>query len=235
MTTIIANTTIVTGDAGRSVWHDAGIAISEDRIAAVGPTWEVQQGVSRRRGGGRAGQGGFSRPGQLSYSPAGHGRPRNTGGLRLSDPAGLSGVGPLAAEPGGAADAGAAGSAGIHPQRRHLPVGNLVRRGGVRLRPGGHRAAAGFGGKHQRRGRSPGPARRLPLRRGQGRRRAATVRRPGGVLAWPGTGAGQLLPGAPRSGDLLAGPAAPQPGDGGNGTVSAIPSTCPRAVRRSKR
>ena len=43
MTTIIANTTVVTGDAGRTVWHDAGIAISEDRIAAVGPTGEVQR------------------------------------------------------------------------------------------------------------------------------------------------------------------------------------------------
>ena len=41
MTTVIANTTIVTGDAGRTVLHDAGIAVSEGRIAAVGPTAEV--------------------------------------------------------------------------------------------------------------------------------------------------------------------------------------------------
>ncbi len=43
MTTIINNATIVTGDAGHTVWHDAGIAISEDRIAAVGPSGEVQR------------------------------------------------------------------------------------------------------------------------------------------------------------------------------------------------
>ncbi len=41
MTTVIANTTIVTGNAGRTVLHDAGIAVSEGRIAAVGPTAEV--------------------------------------------------------------------------------------------------------------------------------------------------------------------------------------------------
>ena len=41
MTTVIANATIVTGDAGRTVLHDAGIAVSEGRIAAVGPTAEV--------------------------------------------------------------------------------------------------------------------------------------------------------------------------------------------------
>ncbi len=43
MTTVIANATIVTGDAGRTVRHDGGVAISEDRIAAVGPTEEVRQ------------------------------------------------------------------------------------------------------------------------------------------------------------------------------------------------
>ena len=41
MTTVIANATIVTGNAGRTVLHDAGIAVSEGRIAAVGPTAEV--------------------------------------------------------------------------------------------------------------------------------------------------------------------------------------------------
>ena len=43
MTTVIANTTIVTGDAGHTVLHDAGIAISEDRIVSVGPTDEIRQ------------------------------------------------------------------------------------------------------------------------------------------------------------------------------------------------
>ena len=43
MTTVIANATIVTGNAGRDVLHDAGVAISEDRIAAIGPTDEVRQ------------------------------------------------------------------------------------------------------------------------------------------------------------------------------------------------
>ena len=44
MTTVIANTTVVTGNPARTVLHHAGIAISEDRIAAVGPTGEVEQG-----------------------------------------------------------------------------------------------------------------------------------------------------------------------------------------------
>ncbi|MCY4558705.1 MAG: amidohydrolase family protein [Chloroflexi bacterium] len=43
MTTVIANATIVTGNAGRDVLHDAGIAIVEDRIAAIGPTDDVRQ------------------------------------------------------------------------------------------------------------------------------------------------------------------------------------------------
>ena len=43
MTTIIANTTVVTGDPGRAVWRDAAIAVSEDRIVAVGPSGEVQR------------------------------------------------------------------------------------------------------------------------------------------------------------------------------------------------
>ena len=42
MTTVIANATIVTGNAGRTALHDAGIAISEDRILALGPTEEVR-------------------------------------------------------------------------------------------------------------------------------------------------------------------------------------------------
>lgn len=43
MTTVIANTTVVTGDAGRTVLRDAGIAISEARIVSVGQTAEVRQ------------------------------------------------------------------------------------------------------------------------------------------------------------------------------------------------
>ncbi len=43
MTTVIVNATVVTGDAGRTVRHDAGIAISGDRVTAVGPTDEVRQ------------------------------------------------------------------------------------------------------------------------------------------------------------------------------------------------
>ncbi len=42
MTTVIANATIVTGNAGRDVLHDAAIAIAEDRIAAIGPTDDVR-------------------------------------------------------------------------------------------------------------------------------------------------------------------------------------------------
>ncbi|MCH8109965.1 MAG: amidohydrolase family protein, partial [Chloroflexi bacterium] len=38
MTTIIRNTTIVTGDAGRSILYDAAIAVQDDRIAALGPS-----------------------------------------------------------------------------------------------------------------------------------------------------------------------------------------------------
>ena len=43
MTTVIANATIVTGDPARTVLHNAAMAISEDRVASVGPTEEVQQ------------------------------------------------------------------------------------------------------------------------------------------------------------------------------------------------
>ena len=43
MTTIIANATIVTGDPGRTVLHEAAIAISEDRIVSLGTTAQVQQ------------------------------------------------------------------------------------------------------------------------------------------------------------------------------------------------
>ncbi len=43
MTTVIANATIVTGDAGRTVLHDAAIAVSDDRIVSVGPTAEVRK------------------------------------------------------------------------------------------------------------------------------------------------------------------------------------------------
>ena len=43
MTTVIANTTIVTGNPARTVLHHAGIAISEDRIDSVGPTGQVEQ------------------------------------------------------------------------------------------------------------------------------------------------------------------------------------------------
>ena len=43
MTIVIANATIVTGNPGRDVLHGAGIAISEDRISAIGPTDDVRQ------------------------------------------------------------------------------------------------------------------------------------------------------------------------------------------------
>ena len=43
LTTVITNTTIVTGNPARTVLHHAGIAITEDRIASVGPTGEVEQ------------------------------------------------------------------------------------------------------------------------------------------------------------------------------------------------
>ncbi len=42
MTTVIANATIVTGNVGRDVLHDAAIAIAEDRIASIGPTDDVR-------------------------------------------------------------------------------------------------------------------------------------------------------------------------------------------------
>jgi len=38
MTTIIKNTTIVTGDAGRTVLHDSAIAVDADRVTAIGAT-----------------------------------------------------------------------------------------------------------------------------------------------------------------------------------------------------
>ena len=43
MTTIIANATIVTGNAARDVLYDAAIAVSGDRIVSIGPTGEVRQ------------------------------------------------------------------------------------------------------------------------------------------------------------------------------------------------
>ena len=43
MTIVITNATIVTGDSGRTVLHDAAIAVSEDRIVAIGPTGQVRE------------------------------------------------------------------------------------------------------------------------------------------------------------------------------------------------
>ena len=43
MTTVIADTTVVTGDPARTVLHHASIVISEDRIVSLGPSGEVQQ------------------------------------------------------------------------------------------------------------------------------------------------------------------------------------------------
>ncbi len=43
MPTVISNTTIVTGNAARTVLHNAAIAIDGDRISAVGPTAEVME------------------------------------------------------------------------------------------------------------------------------------------------------------------------------------------------
>ena len=43
MTTVIANTTVVTGSPARTVLHNASIAIAADRIASVGPAAEVER------------------------------------------------------------------------------------------------------------------------------------------------------------------------------------------------
>ena len=43
MTTVIANTTVVTGGPARTVLHQAAIAIAGDRVVAVGPTEDVRQ------------------------------------------------------------------------------------------------------------------------------------------------------------------------------------------------
>ncbi len=43
MTTVIANTIVVTGNSARTVLHDASIAVSSDRIASVGPAAEVER------------------------------------------------------------------------------------------------------------------------------------------------------------------------------------------------
>ena len=41
MTIVISDTTVVTGDRGRAVLHNAGVAVRNDRIAAVGPSDDV--------------------------------------------------------------------------------------------------------------------------------------------------------------------------------------------------
>ena len=41
MTTIIRDTTVVTGDLGRTILYDSTIAIQDDRITAIGPSDEV--------------------------------------------------------------------------------------------------------------------------------------------------------------------------------------------------
>ena len=43
MTTVIANTTVVTGNPARTVLHDASIAVTADRITSVGPAAEVER------------------------------------------------------------------------------------------------------------------------------------------------------------------------------------------------
>jgi len=41
MATIIRNATVITGDAGRTVYHDGAVAVDGDRIVGIGPTSEV--------------------------------------------------------------------------------------------------------------------------------------------------------------------------------------------------
>jgi 5-methylthioadenosine/S-adenosylhomocysteine deaminase len=43
MPLVIRNTTVVTSDAARTVHHDASIAVDADRIAAIGPTEEIDR------------------------------------------------------------------------------------------------------------------------------------------------------------------------------------------------
>ncbi len=42
MTTLIKNTTIVTGDIGRTILYDAAIVVRDDLIAAIGPSSEIE-------------------------------------------------------------------------------------------------------------------------------------------------------------------------------------------------
>ena len=41
MTTVIRNTTVITGDAGRTVHYDAAVALDGDVIVGIGPTIQV--------------------------------------------------------------------------------------------------------------------------------------------------------------------------------------------------
>ena len=214
MTTVIANATIVTGNAGRDVLHDAGIAISEDRIMAIGSTDEVRPAYPDAEvvdGRGKAvfpglinchthllatGDRGiledFGFPTRLTFPVSARGlltdeerRILALLGVLESIRSGVTCLLEISSNVAGyAPDLTATGL-------RLVLSENINDVDEARARDGVYefdeaRADAGL----------------------------QTQRRPGGGVARPGKRAGQLLPGAPRAGDLLAGPAAPHAGDG---------------------
>ena len=213
MTTVIANTTIVTGNAGRTVLHDAGIAVSEGRIAAVGPTAEVARSHPDAEVVDGRGKAVF--PGLVNC----HTHLLATGDRGILEDFGF---------PTRLTFPGSARSLLSAEERQTLALLGALEsiRSGATCLLEISSDVAGYAPDLAATGLRLALAENIndvdeaqaregvTVRRGQGRRRTATERRPGGVLARPAAGAGQLLPGAPRSRDLLAGPAAPKSGDG---------------------
>ncbi len=235
MTTVIANTTIVTGDAGRTVLHHAGIAISEDRIVSVGPTDAVQQahpGAEVVDGGGKAVFPGLINCHTHLLATGDRGILEDFGfPTRLTFPVSARSL--LSQEE--RQTLALLGALESIPQRRYVPAGNFLGRGRLRSRPGSNGPPAGAGRKHQRRGRSPGPERGVPFRRSSGATPGYSAARtwlsPGMVGIKGGSTASwrPTLPKLALRRCYVAAATWPK------ATASAIPSTFPRAAKRLKR
>ena len=197
MPTVISNTTIVTGNAARTVLHNVAIAIDGDRIAAIGPTAEVMgayPGANQIDGSNKAVFPGLVNCHTHLLATTDRGISR---GLRVSHNPALSSIGPGHVDLGRTPVDGHLGNPGGHPQRHDVLVGNFRRSPELHRKPGPNRAAAGGVGQHQRRGRIPTAGRTVRVLGKQVGRRVAAERRPYWFLAWGKGRQGNLFYGAP--------------------------------------
>ena len=158
MTTTITDTTIVTCDPQRTVHYGAGIAIDEGRIAAIGPTDEIQArypNADRIDGHGRAVFPGMVNCHTHMLATADRGILEDFGfPTTLRFP--TTGRGLL--DSGGAQRFRPARGSRVDPQRRHYPAGDLGPHSAVCRQPRqcGHSTVPGRElQRHRRRASSP--------------------------------------------------------------------------------